>query len=88
MITLICGDQKWEVDPLRAQAVLKIQKQMHSRNGWKLPEDSPYEFVDNALIKRGNTKDCKGTSKRKRNTGGEVSPKPAEVSRGDGPEQT
>lgn len=24
------------------------------RSGWKLPEDSPYEFKDNALYRRGN----------------------------------
>ena len=54
---LVCGKQKIELTPQQAQSHLQIQKAMGSSGTkWELPQDSPYEFIDNALItyiKRG-----------------------------------
>ena len=61
---LVCGKQKLETTPKQAQSILQIQKEM-KRGGWELPKDSPYEFIDNALIKRTDKKDCKPKSKPK-----------------------
>ena len=87
MVVLVCGDQKQETTEAHAQRLLYIQKGMNIKNGWTLPDDSPYEFKANALIKRANTGDCKRPSERKGSHGGGVSPKPPEVPHGDGPEQ-
>ena len=69
MVILVCGEQKLETTEQNAQSILYIQKGMRLK-GWELPEDSPYQFVDNALIKRANKRDCKGPKKRKGDTGG------------------
>ena len=83
-ITLVCGKEKKEVTPVVAQNILKIQKE--SRMGsWELPSNSPYEFKDNALIKRTDTEDCKGKAKPNRNTAGNKSPRKTEVSHRDNP---
>ena len=55
MITLINGDIKKKFSIRQAQNMLYIQGQMRS-NCWKLEDDSPYEFIDNALIKRPSKK--------------------------------
>lgn len=85
MITLICGDMQWEVTPKRAQDVLYIQAQMGVK-GWELPKDSPYEFKNNALIKRKDTRDRKRKPKPKRDTARESASREAEVPHGDDPE--
>ena len=85
-VTLICGDQKDVVSPEIAQSRLQIQKVMRIK-GWELPEDSPYEFKDNALIKRTDTRDCKEEPKPKRTTGRSKSSEPPEVPHGDSTEQ-
>ena len=48
----------------KAQGLIRVRREMnrHStikKKGWELPEDSPYEFKDNGLIKRANTKHSK-----------------------------
>ena len=58
MITLICGDQKKKVSIQMAESILYIQNQM-KRKGWELSDDCPYEYKENALIKRRSTKPCK-----------------------------
>lgn len=85
MVTLVCGKDKVEVTPQKAQALLFIQQGMKLK-GWELPKGSPYEFKDNALIKRTDTKDCKGESKPKRASTRNKTPGATKVSRGDDPE--
>ena len=63
-IKLICGDESQSFPFEQAQSLLYIQKEMNRTlrkkiKGWELPEDSPYEFINNGLIKRPN----KGNSK-------------------------
>ena len=82
MVTLICGEQKLKTTPKNAQDLLHIQKQM-SLKGWELPDDSPYEFIDNALIKRADKTDCKGEKKSKATQGRRTAPGEAKVSHGD-----
>ena len=77
---LVSGKDKVEVTPQMAQALLYIQKGMGLK-GWELPSDSPYEFKDNALIKRTDTADRKGEKKRKGATSGNKSPRSAKVPR-------
>ena len=73
MVTLVCGDKKLETSELQVQSILRIQKQM-KRGDWVLPNDSPYEFKDNALIKRTSKEDCRGKKGRKTDSGrGETS---------------
>lgn len=64
MITLICGDQKKKFSVRQAESILWIQGQM-KKGDWKLPDDCPYEYIDNALRKRANTKDCKEPAKKR-----------------------
>jgi hypothetical protein len=70
MVTLICGKARCTVSEQKAQSLLYIQKQMRL-NGWKLPKNSPYEFIDNALIKRPDKEDCKGESERQGDSTGD-----------------
>ena len=58
MVTLICGDQSQKFPVQQAQSILYIQKQMRLK-GWVLPDDSPYEYIDNALRTRADKGDCK-----------------------------
>jgi len=83
---LVCGKQKLETTPTQAQSILQIQKEMKLK-GWELPKDSPYQFIDNALIKRADTKDCTGSEKPKRNPPGSKAPRKAAIPRGDDSEQ-
>jgi hypothetical protein len=82
---LVCGKQKTkELTPAVAQAYLQIQKAMgNSGTKWELPKNSPYEFIDNALIKRADKKDCTGVKKPKGNPGRNKAPGKTEVSHGD-----
>lgn len=77
---LVCGKQKLETTPEHAQSLLYIQKQMKLK-GWELPSSSPYEFKDNALIKRADTKNCTGEKKSKRSSARPKAPRKTEVSR-------
>lgn len=81
---LVCGKDKIEVEPSKAQSILYIQKAMRVK-GWELPKDSPYEFKDNALIKRADKKDCK-PAKKSRSTAGEKSSRKTPISHGDSTE--
>ena len=81
MVTLVCGKDKCEVSEIVAQSRLKIQK-ASGHGSWELPKDSPYEFKDNALIKRTGTKDCKGKAKPKRASGGSKASGETKVSHG------
>ena len=63
-VKLVCGDQSEYFPFVVAQNLLYVQKEMNrtrtvKKEGWTLPDDSPYEFIDNGLIKRRNTKDSK-----------------------------
>lgn len=82
MMKLILGKAKHEFSELQAQRMLQIQRKMKS-DSWKLPNDSPYEFKDNALIKRTDTADCNRKAKRKGATGGKKPSGQAEVSHRD-----
>ena len=84
MVTLTCGKQKLETTERHAQSLLYIQKEMRL-DGWKLPKDSPYQFIDNALIKRANKEDCKDTPKSKGTRAGAKASGKTEVSHGDNP---
>ena len=55
--------------------------------GWELEKNSPYEFVNNALIKRADTKDCKGEKEPKGDPARKSTSRKAPVSRGDDAEQ-
>ncbi len=74
---LVCGKDKKEVTPEMAQDLLFIQKGMGIKDGWELPKDSPYEFKDNALIERTDTKVSRAKATRKRDPGGSKSSKQA-----------
>lgn len=81
---LVCGKQKIELTPRQAQAHLQIQKAMGSSGTkWELPKDSPYLFIDNALIKRTGTEDCKGKARPKRDRPGKKAPGKAPLPHGD-----
>ena len=59
-VKLINSNGEQEFTPAFAQNILQITAYMRKvcRGGptWELPEDSPYEFINNGLIKRGNKK--------------------------------
>jgi len=57
MITLTSGDIKKEFSIKQAENILYIQSQMKSKC-WKLEDDSPYEYIDNAFIKRASKENC------------------------------
>ena len=57
-IKLVCGEESIVLTIERAQATLQIQKEM-GKSTWGIPEDSPYQFVNNGIVKRSNTKDSK-----------------------------
>ena len=62
-----------------AQGLLYIRTEMNrtsviKKPGWKLPDDSPYEFKNNGLIKRANTKHSKKSAKLQRDSTGEGTP--------------
>ena len=82
MITLINGELKRKFSIKQVENILYIQNEMRSGN-WKLEDDSPYEYKDNALIKRSSKKNCtkQATSKAVTN-GGEARGK-AEISHSD-----
>jgi hypothetical protein len=84
MVTLVSGKDKIKVTPIKAQGLLYIQKGMGLR-GWELPNDSPYEFKDNALIKRTDKKVSKRKAKPKGDSGGRKAPGTTEVSHRDDP---
>jgi hypothetical protein len=79
---LVCGKQQCDISEEQAQSRLQIQKAMGLK-GWELPEDSPYEFKNNVLIKRTDTKNSPGSKKSKGDTGGNKPPRKAEVSHRD-----
>ena len=59
-----------------AQSRRCVRKEMnrHStvkKKGWELPEDSPYEFKDNGLIRRANTKNSKKPAESKGDSEGD-----------------
>jgi len=82
MVTLVCGKDKCEVSEIKAQSLLQIQKEMKLK-GWQLPQNSPYEFKDNALIKRADTKNSKVKKRSKRDPSGSRPPGKATISHGD-----
>lgn len=83
MITLILGEQKVKFSAEQATSILVIQKKMKTKVGYRLPDDSPYEFKDNALIKRRNSPTCKDEASEESIGKGKASRKQAEISHGD-----
>ncbi len=81
MVVLVCGKERLETTPEHAQDLLWVQKQM-KRKGWELSKDSPYQYVNNALIKRPDTGDCKGEKSKKGDRGGDTAPGKAKVPHG------
>ncbi len=79
-VKLVCGDKSENFPFVVAQNMLYIQKEMNrvrviKTEGWTLPDDSPYEFIDNGLIKRKNTRDSKEPSQLQGDSKGDQAPK-------------
>jgi len=75
-VKMIFEDQTEYFSFEKAQGLLCVRAGMnrHSsikKKGWELPEDSPYEFKDNGLIKRANTKNSKKQSEPSGDTKGD-----------------
>jgi hypothetical protein len=66
-VKLICGDDSTVVDFQVAENMLRIQREMR-REGWVLPDDSPYEFKDNGLIRRTNKRVSRKESEKAADT--------------------
>ena len=79
-VKLVCGEQSECFSFSVAQSLLYIRKEMNrvsiiKKPGWELPEDSPYEFKDNGLIKRTNTGNSKKSAKSDGDTTRDKAPK-------------
>lgn len=55
-VTLVANGVSRDFNFEHAERLLRMPR----NGGWKLPEDSNYEFVGNALHKRRNTKENSG----------------------------
>lgn len=55
-VTLVANGVSRDFEFEHAERLLRMPR----NGGWKLPEDSKYEFVENALHKRRNTKENSG----------------------------
>ena len=54
-VTLVANGVTQDFEFAHAERILR----MPNNGGWKLPEDSKFEFIDNGLLRRGNKKeDC------------------------------
>lgn len=54
-VTLVANGVTQDFEFAHAERILRMPK----NGGWKLPEDSKYEFIDNGLQRKGNKKeDC------------------------------
>ncbi len=82
MIELVCGEEKKKFPIKQAEGILYIQGQMR-RKGWEIPSCSPYEYKDNALIKRADTPDCREQTKEKPTVKSSKPRAKVEVSHGD-----
>ena len=82
-IELICGQIKSKFSIKQAQDILYIQKQMKTKDGWKLLENSPYEYKDNALIKRTSNTNCKEQATTKKVADGDKARRKVETSHAD-----
>ena len=79
-VKLVFGDKSENFPFVVAQNMLYIQKEMNrvrviKTEGWTLPDDSPYEFIDNGLIKRRNTRNSKKPSQLQGDSEGDQAPK-------------
>lgn len=54
-VILVAGEQSRSFEFSHAERLLR----MRNNGGWHLPEGSKFEFRDNALYKRANTKASK-----------------------------
>ena len=55
-VTLVANGVTQDFEFAHAERILRMPK----NGGWKLPEDSKFEFIDNGLQRRGNKKeDCR-----------------------------
>jgi len=78
-VKLVFGDEAKLFSFEVAQGLLYVRKEMNrgstiKKKGWELPEDSPYEFKNNGLIKRANTKNSKKQAESTEHTEGDKSP--------------
>ena len=55
-VTLVANGERRDFEYQHAENLLRMTR----NGGWKLPDDSKYEFVGNALHKRRNTKENSG----------------------------
>ena len=55
-VTLVANGVSRDFNFEHAERLLRMPR----NGGWKLPEDSKYEFIGNALHKRRNTKENSG----------------------------
>lgn len=67
MIKLQVGDKVREFEVSHAERLLKI-----TRAGWKLPEGSKYEFIDNAIRVKQVKKENTGRAQRRKIDSGEI----------------
>jgi len=78
-VKLVFGNETKLFSFVTAQSLLYVRKEMNRGStikikGWELPEDSPYEFKNNGLIKRANTKNSKKQTEPAEHTKGDKSP--------------
>jgi hypothetical protein len=65
MIRLVCGEKEINVSVQQAEGIFHIQKEINLTS-WQLPEDSPYQLVNERLIKSGSPTALQGSAKKKR----------------------
>ncbi len=78
MITLVCGDQEWEVSLERAAAILKVQKAIGG--SWALPDN--YTLRDGIIV-RADTVAGRGKASKKRDSGRDLASQQASLPHGD-----
>jgi len=84
-VKLICGDRSEYFSFLMAQNLLYINQEIDrvtpgGYKSWELPEDSPYEFINNGLIKRSDKRNSKKSAASARDTKGNKSSTETEIS--------
>lgn len=72
MITLVSGNQTLTVSEAQAFAILKVQSKMKATS-WELP--SQYQFTENGIINRADTKADTGSTAKKGTKPRNVAPK-------------
>lgn len=83
MIILEHNGVEKKFTPKQALNIMHIQHEMKTKDGWKLPENSPYEYKDNAFITRTDTADCQGQAPEEIHSKGNKSSAKAKVPHSD-----